>query len=131
AMANLEVPPTEVKLALEARPLPPQIGHVNFDNDHLFTIRPRFPGELVSFLKVNRDESPYWRDVRFGDRIKQGEVLGVIWSKEVGMAKAELVDATINKKLSEDTLSRHQKAFEEAAISLATLRQTEKQVNSD
>src|SRR3989440_5435162 len=47
AMANLEVQPTEVKLALEARPLPPQIGHVNFDNDHLFTIRPRFPGELV------------------------------------------------------------------------------------
>src|SRR5205807_2523011 len=72
AMANLEVQPTEVKLAVEARPLPPQIGHVNFDNDHLFTIRPRFPGELVSFLKVKMDESPYWRDVRFGDRIKQG-----------------------------------------------------------
>src|SRR5207249_4755904 len=86
---------------------------------------------LVSFLKVKMDESPYWRDVRFGDRVKQGEVLGVIWSKELGMSKAELVDATINKKLSEDTLTRHQKAFEEAAISLATLRQTEKQVQSD
>src|SRR5262245_38544652 len=52
AMTNLEVNPVKVEWAVQARPMPPQIGTVNYDNDRLFTIRPRFPGELVEIKQV-------------------------------------------------------------------------------
>jgi membrane fusion protein, heavy metal efflux system len=131
AMANLEVNPVEIKLAVEPRPLPPQGGYVQYDNDHLFTIRPRFSGEMVEFLQVKLDQNPYWRDLRSGDTVKQGEVLGVLWSKELGMAKADLVDAIIAKNLSADRLKRHLKGFEDGITSLATLRETETKALGD
>lgn len=131
AMANLEVRPVEVKLAVEPRPLPPQVGTVNYDNDHLFTIRPRFPGEMVEFMQVKLDQNPYVRDLRFGDTVKQGEVLGVLWSKDLGMAKADLVDAIIARKLSADRLQRHLKGFEDGITSLATLRESEAKAMAD
>src|SRR5882724_1187659 len=131
AMANLEVHPVEVKLAVEPRPLPPQVGTVNYDNDHLFTIRPRFPGEMVEFMQVKLDQNPYGRDLRFGDTVKQGDVLGVLWSKDLGMAKADLVDAIIAKKLSAEKLQRHLKGFEDGITSLATLRESETKAIAD
>jgi multidrug efflux pump subunit AcrA (membrane-fusion protein) len=131
AMANLEVNPVEAKLAVELRPLPPQIGTVNYDNDHLFTIRPRFAGEMISFAQVKLEQNPYWRDIRFGDTVKQGQSLGVFWSKDLGMAKADLTDAIINKKLSQDTLKRHMDLSEKGVIPLATLRQSQKQFQAD
>src|SRR5205823_3632598 len=41
AMKTFGGSPFEVQEAFELRPMPPQIGQVNFDIDHLFTIRPR------------------------------------------------------------------------------------------
>ena len=38
--------PYEVQEAIALRPMPPQIGTVNFDNDFLFSIRARFTGEI-------------------------------------------------------------------------------------
>jgi len=90
---------------------------------------------MVSFLQVKvnpyPEGAPFERDISFGDRVKQGEVLGVYWSKELGLAKAALVDAIVNKKLSEDVLRRQKATFEMGALSEAVLRQSEKQLQND
>lgn len=134
ALKNLEVDPVRVETAHKERPLPPQMGTVNYDNDFLYTIRPRFPGEIISFLRVEDDHYPDGptteRDVSFNDRVKQGAVLAVAWSKDLGLAKASLVDAIVNRKVTEETLERHRKLFQEGAIAEATVRQSEKEATA-
>ena len=40
------------------RPLPPQIGHVNYDNDRLIQVRSPFPGQLAQFQQVRDTDGP-------------------------------------------------------------------------
>jgi cobalt-zinc-cadmium efflux system membrane fusion protein len=135
AWDNLNVSPVEVVPATRARPMPPQIGTVNYDNDFIYPIRPRFPGEIVAFHQVREnlypEGPPHTRDMTFGDRVKQGEVVAVFWSKDLGMAKAALVDAIVAKTLSEETYKRHLELLNKGAISETTFLQTEKQIRND
>lgn len=135
AWKNLEVSPIDVPRATHSRPMPPQIGTVNYDNDYIYSIRPRFPGEIVSFHQVKEnlypEGPPRYRDLSFGDRVKQGEVLAVFWSKDLGMAKAALVDAIVSKSLSEDLYRRQLDLLGKGAISEAQFLTTEKQLRSD
>jgi cobalt-zinc-cadmium efflux system membrane fusion protein len=132
---NLEVRPVDVERAQKARPIPPQIGTVNFNIDYLYTIRPRFGGEVVWLRQVK--DIPLLgslakdRDLTFTDTVKQGDLLAVYWSKDLGLAKAALVDAVVNKKLSQDNVSRYQELYEKGAIPLATLLLAEKQLQND
>ena len=71
------------------------------------------------------------RPLRYGDRVKQGQILCVVHSIALGTAKAALVDAVCSLALSKETLERHYKLFAEGSISLATLRQSERQVLTD
>jgi cobalt-zinc-cadmium efflux system membrane fusion protein len=135
AVASLGVAPAVVTKAEKPRPLPPQIGTLNYDNDRLFTIRSRFPGELAEVRMVLDTEgsvSPTrLRPMRFGDKVKQGDLLAVVWSQQLGQAKAALVDAICALRLSQDTLDRHSKLFQEGAASVATLKADERQVQGD
>src|SRR5471030_2402374 len=58
AVAGLGLKPIAAIPATKGRPLPPQIGTVNYDNDRLFTIRSRFPGELAEVSQVLDGDSP-------------------------------------------------------------------------
>jgi cobalt-zinc-cadmium efflux system membrane fusion protein len=132
AIKATEIKSVEVKPALEPRPLPSQAGLVQYDSEHLFPIRARFPGEIGEFLKVIESTGPtQYRPIRFGDRVKQGDVLAVIWSKDLGEKKAALVDAIVNLELSQDNLNRQNEAFKSASISVATVRASENQVAKD
>jgi cobalt-zinc-cadmium efflux system membrane fusion protein len=135
AWDNLEVSPIEVPRATHSRPMPPQIGTVNFDNDYIYWIRPRFPGEIASFHQVQEnlypEGPPGHRDISWNDRIKQGEVLAVFWSKDLGMAKADLVDAILAKNLSEEFYQQQLKLLKEGATGLTQFLQAEKQRNGD
>lgn len=132
AIAALGITSVEVKRALEPQPLPPQIGTVNYDNDHLFAIRPRFVGEIVEFRKVPDTAQPgTYRPIRFGDRIKQDDLLAVIWSQQFGAAKATLVDAISALRLSKEALKRYVDLIQKGAGTEAGLRATERQVELD
>ena len=135
AVSALAVAPVEVKRADRPRPLPPQIGTLNYDNDRLFTIRSRFPGELAEVRKVLDTDGPIsptrLRPLRFGDKVKQGDLLAVVWSQSLGQAKAALVDAICSLRLSKDTLERQSKVYQEGALSVATLKGSERQVQAD
>src|SRR5262245_5031491 len=58
ALKSLEVNPCPAGRPCAERELPPQIGTVNYDPDHLFTIRPRFAGEMISFHPVQESLYP-------------------------------------------------------------------------
>jgi membrane fusion protein, heavy metal efflux system len=135
AIKALGVNPVEAKVARDARPLPPQVGTVNLDLDRLFAVRPRFAGQLVEVQQVPDSDGPAGskrtRPLRYGDKVKPSDKLGVIWSKELGEKKAALVDALCSLRLSEDALQRQEKTFYDAALSLASLQLTKRQVQTD
>jgi cobalt-zinc-cadmium efflux system membrane fusion protein len=133
AVKGLGVAPVAAKKANQPRPLPPQIGTLNYDNDRLFSIRSRFPGEVAEIKQIEEDTtgSPTRRPLRFGDKVQQGETLAVLWSRDLGEKKAALVDALCSLRLSQETLKRQHNIFEDGALSLAAIKSSERQVQGD
>jgi cobalt-zinc-cadmium efflux system membrane fusion protein len=133
AVKGLGIVPVAAKKATQPRPLPPQIGTLNYDNDRLFSIRSRFPGEIAEIKQVEEDTtgSPTRRPLRFGDKVKQGETLAVLWSRDLGEKKAALVDALCSLRLSRGTLARQYDIFKDGALSLAAVKASERQVQAD
>src|SRR2546421_11766475 len=122
--------------ATEPRELPPQIGTLAYDNEHLAVVRPRFPGELAQIAEVPMPQaelpaSAPWpsasagpktalRTLAVGDHVKKGDLLAIVWSKDLGEKKGTLVDALIDLKLEEDRLKRYGKLYEQGALGEAT-----------
>jgi cobalt-zinc-cadmium efflux system membrane fusion protein len=133
AVKGLGVTSVAVRKAIGPRPLPPQIGTLNYDNDRLFSIRTRFPGELAEIKQIEEDTSgsPRNRPLRFGDKVTQGDTLAVMWSRDLGEKKAALVDAICALRLSRETLARQYEIFKDGALSLAAIRVSERQVQAD
>jgi membrane fusion protein, heavy metal efflux system len=135
ALNNLGVKPVVARASTEPRALPPQIGTTQYDNDRLFQVRSRFPGEVAWFKEFPDTDTPFTptttRPLRYGDRVKQGDKLVVVWSQPLGQAKANLVDAVSNLRLSAATLDDHRELFDQGAIPLAVLRASERQEQLD
>lgn len=136
ALANLEIQPITAEPAVRARPLPTQFyGRLNYDNARMYTIRPPFQGRIEELRQVAEGQPPYGPDskrpLREHDRVKQGDMLAVLWSKDLGVAKAAFVDAIQNLRLSRDVLERQEKLFKEGSIGLTTYQTTERQVRLD
>ncbi len=134
ALMGLGINSMEVKAADEPQPLPPQIGRVNYDNDRLFVSRTPFPGTLVEFAKVidTANFSPtQYRPLRWGDRIKQDDLLAVVWSQQFGAAKAALVDAVSALRLSKEALARYSDLMEKGAGNVTSFKAAERQVQLD
>jgi cobalt-zinc-cadmium efflux system membrane fusion protein len=131
AIQGLGIDPVPARTATEVRPLPPQVGRVNFDNDRLFIIRSRFPGELAYLKEVPDTESPYpetqKRPLRYGDTLKQDDLLAVIWSQSLGQAKAALVDTVSNLRLSSKFVDRQMVVFKDGGLSEAVLDYSKRQ----
>jgi multidrug efflux pump subunit AcrA (membrane-fusion protein) len=144
AVEGLGIVPVAAETARQARALPPQVGTINFDNETLFAIPSRFPGEIAEIGEIDDDDAPpdakdtsakhqneKRRPLRYGDRVQQGDLLAVVHSTALGAAKAALVDTVCSLKLSTETLERHYKLYAEGSIALATLRQSERQKEAD
>ena len=118
------------------RALPPQFGTVNYDLERLQIVNALFPGQIAEFEQVDDFDGPAGaptkkRALRVGDTVKQGQRLAVVYSATLGQAKSALVDAISALKLSKTNLARQQDAYYDAALSLATLLGTERQVRGD
>jgi cobalt-zinc-cadmium efflux system membrane fusion protein len=122
--------PDEVRLALGIRrggqdifataqpPSQPQAlvlpGSTALDPTKLMRIRARFaPAEVVEIAKVrdehNLDEETHLRELRPGDRVRKGDLLGVFFSVDVASKKNDLVDALVQLKLDQEVLDRAEK----------------------
>ena len=142
AIESLELMPKEIEASRSMIPLPPMIGTINYDNERLFSIKPRFPGEIAELktfdeireFTVDGGSTTYktcQRPLKFGDKVKQGEILAVVWSQALGVQKAAFVDAISNLRLSQDTLDRQNELFKKGVVSETALKQAENKVQTD
>ena len=77
-------------------------GSLILDADRLAHVHARFPGEVVELGKAGNGSRP----VAFGQHVRKGQVLAVIWSQDLGEKKSELVDALSQQRVDEETLQR-------------------------
>ncbi len=135
ALGGLHIEPVAAKPASEARALPPQVGRLNYDNDRLFLIRSRFGGKVAELMQFDKEytigKAAAPRPLRYGDKVQQGDLLAVVWSQPLGQAKAALVDAVSNLRLSQDQLDRQMKLVTEGALSEGTIEFSKRQWNLD
>jgi cobalt-zinc-cadmium efflux system membrane fusion protein len=104
----------QVAVAQEPRAGPPLVlpGSTALDPTRLLRVRARFaPAEVVKIGTT--PEQPERtkggktdRELRSGDRVRAGEVLGVFFSIDVGNKKNDLYDALVQLKLDEEILER-------------------------
>jgi len=116
---------------IEVKPAPPPEplrlpGSLQFDPDRLIKVHSRFTGELIRIGDARAEGSR--RRLRYGDQVQQNDLLAVVWSKEIGEKKSELVDAFSKLEADRRTL----KALESAAKgAVAELRIVEAKRNVD
>jgi cobalt-zinc-cadmium efflux system membrane fusion protein len=134
AYEGLKIDPQPVRKAAATRPLPAQSGTLNYDTERLFSIPGRVAGEIAEFAEKEEpgiSGQPVKRPYRYGDKVKQGQLLAVIYSPTMGQQKAALVDAINNLRLSEENLDRHKKLYSTGDFGYSQLKQDEQKVQID
>jgi cobalt-zinc-cadmium efflux system membrane fusion protein len=143
---TLELPEATVKrlgistavLSDKTAPRPLELsGSLAFDPNYLARVQSRFPGEVVELGQLEepgitpsgRTEGP--RALQYGDRVQAGQLMAVVWCKDLGEKKSELVDAIAQLRLDEETLQKLEELYREGNTSEAVIRQARRNVAGD
>jgi cobalt-zinc-cadmium efflux system membrane fusion protein len=124
AVNHLRLRTGTVATASHPIPLPPFHGVLALDNDRLSRVHSRFPGEVTE-IGQPADGKPTFR---VGDPVHKGDLLAVIWSKDLGEKKCELIDALTRLRSEEKTLDRLRKLYESGAGAERSVRDAERTV---
>ena len=82
-------------------------GRLVFDGSRLSRVQARFAGQVLSIGQTQTDApADQVRPLRFGDSVKQGQVLAVIWSGELAEKKSELLSALAQLELDRRQVAR-------------------------
>jgi cobalt-zinc-cadmium efflux system membrane fusion protein len=130
------------------RALPPLEGTLAYENNSLFSVRPRFAGEVAEITQVPM--SPWERDFQhtlsgpphygkirttrplgLGDRVKEGDLLAVVWSKDLGDKKAALIDALIDLHRDRKQLETFAQLYERGALPKTTYDEKDRTVKKE
>jgi cobalt-zinc-cadmium efflux system membrane fusion protein len=119
--------------------LPAQIGTLGYDTDRLYAVRPRFQGEVIKIGEFTPNSKHLESFQKFlkhrplspGDPVKKGDVLAVLWSKELGDRKVALVSALLDLYVDQETLARQKEIFERGSLPEATYRASVSKVEKD
>ncbi|MBL9093479.1 MAG: efflux RND transporter periplasmic adaptor subunit [Planctomycetaceae bacterium] len=103
-MKRLAVRTAAVEAVPKSRPLRLP-GSLMLDSNRLARVHSRFEGHVMS-LGALKESSGKSRPLQFGDAVKKDQVLAVLWSKEIGQKKSELLDAYSALQLSKATLEK-------------------------
>jgi cobalt-zinc-cadmium efflux system membrane fusion protein len=116
--------------ATRKRPLPPLGGILALDTNRMVRIRSRFPGEVVELGHKDPDDkkSP---PLRQWDRVKENQLLAVVWSKDLGALKSDLVDAISRLRLDREKLERLRELYSHGGTAEQSVRDAERAVESD
>jgi cobalt-zinc-cadmium efflux system membrane fusion protein len=107
--------------------LPAFQGVLALDNERLSRVRARFAGEVMDVGRSGDDPSA--TTVQVGDPVRKGDLLAVVWSKDLGEKKSELVDALSKLKLDQDNLARY-RTLTEGVIAAKQIREAEAAVRA-
>jgi cobalt-zinc-cadmium efflux system membrane fusion protein len=140
----LRLPPDVVRALriqiIEAQPATqPQTlelsGRLAIDANHLARVHARFGGEVVEIARVPDQGRPggqtVLRSLRVGDLVEENQLLAVIWSRDLGEKKSELIDTLSRLHLDQEILERLQKLLQQGATSERAVFEAERAVESD
>jgi cobalt-zinc-cadmium efflux system membrane fusion protein len=108
-------------------------GWLALDTTRLARVHARFGGELVRIEEIDEvrpGQPTEQRSLRPGDRVAKGQLLAVVWSKDLGEKKSELVDALSQLRLDRERLASLEIAWKQGGISEATYRQGRRNVEA-
>jgi cobalt-zinc-cadmium efflux system membrane fusion protein len=108
-------------------------GYLLVDPNSLVPIHSRFPGEVVRIgttEEVNGRGESHSRPIRFGDTVKFGQLLAVVWSTDIGQKKSELVDA-LSKLALDETILKNLRRASGNAVPERNLIEAERNVEAD
>lgn len=107
-------------------------GTLFADPSYLVRIHSRFAGEIVELGPAEADnKEPKSPRIHFGGHVKKGQLLAVVWCKDLGEKKSELVDALLKWRLDVEVLKRIQKLAEQGATPEQKVRDAEHNRDSD
>lgn len=122
------------------RSLPPLAGTLAVDLSTQSRIYSRFPGEVVS-LGTTPEPIPTAlpggrpaageRPLRVGDRVTKGQTLAVVWSKDLGEKKSELLDALSKLRRDEEQLTALRETEKAGGVPARSVRDAERDVEAD
>ncbi len=132
--AGLRLPPAlPARLGLQTgevkpRTAPPRAlvltGRLAIDPDRLIQVGSRFPGEILEVGAA----APGARPLRTGDRVRKGQLLAVVWSKDLALKKAELIDALAQLRQDEERQTWLERMHARGYVTEAQVRQGQRNV---
>jgi membrane fusion protein, heavy metal efflux system len=102
-------------------------GSLILDADHLAHVHARFPGEVVE-LGLGDGRS---RAVGFGQRVRKGQLLAVIWSQDLGEKKSELIDTLSQMRVDAESLAKIAVAAADGSVPDRVLQDAKRKVEAD
>ncbi len=124
-LRSLDLRIAEAVPATGSRTLPPLTGCLAVDPNRMVRIHSRFAGEIVDLGQVDG------RTLRNGDKVQANQVLAVVWSKDLGEKKSEMVDALARLRIDLGVLERLRALEREGATAERSVREAEKVVAGD
>ncbi len=104
-------------------------GSLLLDSNRMVRVHSRFPGEVAS-IATDLGGSGDPRPLRLGDRVAKGQLLAVIWSKDVGEKKSDLVDA-LSKLYMHQAQLKNLQALPAATVAGRQMREAERECEAD
>src|SRR5262249_25141302 len=109
-------------------------GKLAVDTNRPVRVHTRFAGEVVRVEPVEDTARPggqtAFRPLRPGDRVEENQLLAVVWSKDLGEKKSELVDALSRLQLDQALLDSLRESFKKGVIPERSLREKERDVEA-
>lgn len=103
-------------------------GQLMLDPAKLVHVTTRFAGEVVSVASADGKDGP---QIRIGQKVKQGQLLAKIWSKDIGEKKSDLVDALSQLYLDESIYQRLKELQKSGAIQERAIDEKQRDYESD
>jgi cobalt-zinc-cadmium efflux system membrane fusion protein len=127
-------------LPTRKRTLPAFQGKLNFDTGQLARVQSPFAGPVTELRQVPEPiasalpgsaPAKALRPLTVGDRVEKGDVLAVVWSKDLGEKKSEFVDALSKLKTDEITLRNLDDLYKNNGTAERVVREQERTVKAD
>ncbi|HQZ65771.1 MAG TPA: efflux RND transporter periplasmic adaptor subunit [Planctomycetaceae bacterium] len=102
-------------------------GQLVLDPAKLVHVTTRFSGEVVRVASADEKDGP---PIRIGEKVKKGQLLAKIWSREIGEKKSDLVDA-LSQLYLDESIYRNLKVLEKSgAIQQRSLEEMQRSYES-
>ena len=130
-----------VKRADQSVPLPLFQGTLAADSNSLQRIHSRFSGEIVALGQlgqINPTNPPASLSLvgttptlQYGDKVEAGQLLAVVWSKDLGEKKSELVNFLSKYKLDVQVAGRLRDLYNQSGTAEKSVLDAERTVQED